>query len=1221
MKQTILSAIFGLCLTVGAWAQVPFGHTPPLHVDGNQLRDPQGNTVVLHGVMDTPSPYFNSGRWGNNADDAHVSDCLQYFDKLYTAITDTTQGAFANVFRLHLDPCWTNDPDKKSDGKESGEADISRFSAQRLEKYLRSLYFPLARKAVGHGLYVVMRPPGVCPKTIQAGGEYQQYLMTVWDIVSRNDSVRKYAGQLSIELANEPVKVTDSTGQETPQALQQFFQPIVNKIRANGFTGIIWVPGSGWQSNYRGYATYPIRGYNIGYAVHDYPGWYGTSDSQTDAENGIRQFHEAVPVVDTHPVIITEVDWSPEKPGAGHYNEHGEWVPANYGTWATASTSKWGKAYKQLLDHYGNISMTLSGTGCYIDIDHYLSTGTVRPAFQGVAEACGEACFQWYRDYARRDYAMPAYTQGYTADRGDGTFVNPIINADFPDPDVIRVGDTYYYASTTMFHFPGITLLKSHDLVNWQYCANPLLQINNSDAYNLLNGKNHYSQGQWAPSLKYHDGKFFLNFIAFGDDGGDFMLTATDPEGVWQMKKLDGFYYDSGFLFDDGPHGDGNIYVASGIGDITVTRLSSDFKAQESKKVISVGNGCEGSHMYHIGDYYYIYATYGGTEGSQTIFRSKAPMGPYEEHPTRVFAHQHIHQGALVKTQTGEWWTILFKDAGAIGRVPYLEPVVWRDGWPVIGNDGVDVSKDGKAYPKPNVGQAYPAATLTANETFTGASLGKMWEWNHNADPTAWSLFERPGWLRLRTTGVTSDLMQTRNSLTTRILGTAAEGTAARQVADSYGTVKIDVSGMADGDVAGLAVFQDPYAYIGIAASNGKRHLVAMRSAYDNNGRTVAEERQEGPEISADVVYLRARANFGNATATFYYSTDNATWHTFGPTLKMRYTLKVFVGNRFYLFNQATKANGGHVDIDWFSTEPTFSEDAFYAPGTLKTFSKADLTMADLRVDTTRLTLLPGERQTLNVTLVSASGLQTNVVGSCVIRSSRPDVASVEQGAIVAGTTPGEATVSVTYTDVFGNSLTLDIDVKVTHFPLVDGKFNPSIWEKGTFRSSDGYLLTGTYGFGGWQYAAPLDLSAYKYVVVELKQPAAVFSSFRLFDQNNYWTNPAIVELTGKQKVVIDLHQMTNEKGVAVDPSHIYIAGFWTNGSGPLYIGDVFVSNDGSTPVTAVGQIALDPHFRVVTSEYYDLSGRRLGGLLPQGVTVVRQHLSDGSVRVVKQVR
>ena len=139
--------------------------------------------------------------------------------------------------------------------------------------------------------------------------------------------------------------------------------------------------------------------------------------------------------------------------------------------------------------------------------------------------------------------------------------------------------------------------------------------------------------------------------------------------------------------------------------------------------------------------------------------------------------------------------------------------------------------------------------------------------------------------------------------------------------------------------------------------------------------------------------------------------------------------------------------------------------------------------------------------------------------------------------------------------------------------------------------------------------------------MIQLKEVASVFSSFRLFDQNSYWSSPAIFELTGKQKVVIDLHQMTSEKGGTVDPSHIYIAGFWTNGSGPLYISDVFVSNDGSTPVTSVRQIALDSDSRVVASEYYDLNGRHVDGLLPQGVTVVRQHMSDGSVRVVKQVK
>ena len=1220
MRQTIFTLLF-LFLTTASSAQVPFGHTPPLHVEGNQLCDPHGNRVVLHGVMDTPNPYFNGWRWGYNATDDRIDACMGYFEKLFTAITDTTQGAFANVFRLHLDPCWTNDPAKVSDGKESGEADISRFSADRLDKYLRTLYFPLARRALAHGMYVVMRPPGVCPKTVQAGGEYQQYLMTVWDIVSRNDSVRKYAGQLSLELANEPVQVLDSTGQETPKALHQFFQPIVDKIRANGFTGIIWVAGSGWQSNYRGFATYPIRGYNIGYAVHDYPGWYGTSDSQADAQNKIKQFSDAVPVVDTNPILITEVDWSPEKPGAGHYNEHGDWVPSNYGTWATATTSRWGQAYKDMLDHFGNISMTLSGTGCYIDIDSYVASGKVQPAFPGVAEACGEACFKWYRDYAAKDYPMPAYSRGYTADRGDGTFVNPIVNADFPDPDVIRVGDTYYYASTTMFHFPGITLLKSYDLVNWQYCANPLLQINSSDAYNLLNGQNHYSKGQWAPSLRYHDGKFYLNFIAFGDDGGDFMLTATDPEGEWEMQKLEGFYYDSGLLFDDGPSGDGNIYVASGIGDITVTRLSADFKALESQKVISVGNGCEGSHMYHIGDYYYIYATYGGTEGSQTIFRAKSPMGPYEEHPTRVFANQHIHQGALVETQTGEWWTVLFKDDGAIGRVPYLEPVVWKDGWPVIGNDGIDVSKDGTPYRKPNVGKAYPAATLTSNDTFTGAVLDKMWQWNHNADAAAWSLFDRPGWLRLSTTGTASDLTQARNSLTTRILGYAPAGTAADKVPDSYGTVKMDVSGMADGDVAGLAVFQDPYAYIGVSRENGRCRLVALRSAYDDNGRTVAAELQEGPYLDSEVVYLRARANFGSSTATFYYSTDNATWHAFGPVLKMRYTLKVFVGNRFYLFNQATKANGGHVDIDWFSTEPDFTEEDYYAPGTLKQYSKADLTLADLEVSATSMTLLPNERQMLGVTLVSESGLKTNVVGSCIFTSTNPEVARVEGGAVVAGGAAGSATIGVSYADVFGNARTLEVAVKVTPFPLVEGKFNPSIWTTGEFRSSDGYLKTGQWGFGGWQYAAPLDISAYNYLVVRMRQAAGVYSSFRLFDQNSYWTSPAVYDLTGKQEVVVDLHGMVAEKGGAVDPSHIYIAGFWSSGEGPLYIGDVFLSNDGKTAVTAVAGLRPNGEQQVVKTDYFDLGGRQVVRLLDSGVTLVRQQMADGTVRTVKVVR
>ena len=436
MNKRTLCGIFGLLFaaTIGAQGVKPL---PTLHVEGKWLTDTHGNHVVLHGVMDTPNAYFNGGRWGWSY--SSVTPCINYFEKLFKGL----ETAKCDVFRLHMDPAWTNDPNKKETGTETGEANISRFSAARLKTYLRTLYFPLAKRAMNHGMYVVVRPPGVCPGSLQVGDYYNDYLMTVWDIFTQNDSIKKYAGQISIELANEPVSLKNAEGADDPKALHDFFQPIVDKIRANGFTGIIWAPGTGWQANYTSYATYPIEGYNIGYAVHDYCGWYGCSDDTPSPTNKINQFHKQVPVVDTNPVIITEVDWSPKKAGTGHYNEHGEWVESNYGTWATGSTSKWGKAYKQMLDYFGNISMTLSGTACLIDIDTLLNKNKVVPAFGGLEEACGKARMDWYADYYQVDWPRADYKNGSLSDQKNGRYRNPIIFADFPDPDVIRVDDTF----------------------------------------------------------------------------------------------------------------------------------------------------------------------------------------------------------------------------------------------------------------------------------------------------------------------------------------------------------------------------------------------------------------------------------------------------------------------------------------------------------------------------------------------------------------------------------------------------------------------------------------------------------------------------------------------------------------------------------------------------------------------------------------------------------
>jgi hypothetical protein len=332
-----------------------------------------------------------------------------------------------------MDPAWTslNAPSG------TGEDVITYFNEARYRKFLVSLYLELAKKAMNHGLYVVVRPPGVCPKNIKVGDDYNQYSKLIWDIFSQNEYVKEHAGQISIELANEPVGLKNVQNQDDPKAMHDFFQPIVDKIRENGFTGIIWVPGTNYQSNYRNYKTHPITGDNIGYAVHDYPGWYNSSDDNPDPNNKIANFHDAVPVVDTNPIFITEVDWSPIKEpkeqdtnadGTPKVNEMGQPVWKNLGTWATGSTSLWGNAYKTMLDYFQNISMTLTHPHDFFDLDALVNQNQIKPAFNGNPEACAKACMDWYPVYYQVNWPHPddeaetgdAYTiTSITATTGD----------------------------------------------------------------------------------------------------------------------------------------------------------------------------------------------------------------------------------------------------------------------------------------------------------------------------------------------------------------------------------------------------------------------------------------------------------------------------------------------------------------------------------------------------------------------------------------------------------------------------------------------------------------------------------------------------------------------------------------------------------------------------------------------------------------------------------
>ena len=490
------------------------------------------------------------------------------------------------------------------------------------------------------------------------------------------------------------------------------------------------------------------------------------------------------------------------------------------------------------------------------------------------------------------------HAQNVHSDNGNGTYTNPLISADFPDPDVIRVGDTYYMVTTTMFIFPGVTILKSHDLVNWSYCSNAVPRFDFSNCYDL-DTCNRYGHGQWATSMKHHNGKFYLLFITLNEGG--FMCTADKAEGPWHITHLPKGFYDPGLFFDD----DGKVYVAQGYNKIAITEVNDSLVAVGPDSLVFTGNirkGLEGTHVYKIKGYYYLYCTYGGRDGMQVALRSKNIYGPYEQklliYDTTKGINYGIHQGALIQTQTGEWWTILFVDSGPFGRFPSLQPVTWKDGWPMIGVDGKAVI----TYKKPNVGKTYPINNFPTSDEFNEKKLGMQWGWNHNPDSTKWSLTNKPGYLRLMTASLTEDFRMARNTLTQRPFAKRY------QSIPTIATTKIDVSHMSDGDIAGLAVFQDPYAYIAIKENSGKHYIIMV-----NSGKTI-----DSAVVNTSTIYLRTVVSNATKKATFEYSEDDKNFKPLGDALEMKFSLKIFTGNKFCLFNYATKEQGGYVDVDWF---------------------------------------------------------------------------------------------------------------------------------------------------------------------------------------------------------------------------------------------------------------------------------------------------------------
>lgn len=546
-------------------------------------------------------------------------------------------------------------------------------------------------------------------------------------------------------------------------------------------------------------------------------------------------------------------------------------------------------------------------------------------------------------------YMGAAQAQSWTADNGNGTFTNPLFYDEFSDPDVIRVGDDYYLAGTTMHTVPGLVILHSKDLVNWEnvsYCFDRF--DFDDDAFSLRNHREIYGQGVWAPAIRYANGLFYV-FTNINGKGLQ-CYTSKDIRGPWEHHNMQGRIYDLSVLFDD----DGKIYAIHGYGEVKCTELKPDMSGpveETERTIIPEGSAVgEGHHIYKIGGMYYLISTDYRPNGRTLCSRAKSIWGPYEtvtitadetfgyhaapltqvpqgeryrigEDGTKfgilevdkdATACTNIHQGGIVEDQNGQWWALLMMDFHSIGRTVTLAPVTWKDGWPMLGLEG-NLGRAPRTWLKP----AIPSVELTAVsqqshapydrcDDFNGKTLKPIWQWNHNPDDGKWRL--KNGRLRLQSMPA-EQLMWARNSLTQRVIGPT-----------SIATVELYTKGMKDGDVAGLGNINVPCSWIGIVKEGNSLILRSFEQAtndtVDASGNVVADLQ------SAARIFLRMVGDYDHDRAHYEYSLDGTQYHHLGREMPLSYQLISFQGSRHALFAFNCKSpKGGYAEFDNFTVE------------------------------------------------------------------------------------------------------------------------------------------------------------------------------------------------------------------------------------------------------------------------------------------------------------
>jgi len=518
--------------------------------------------------------------------------------------------------------------------------------------------------------------------------------------------------------------------------------------------------------------------------------------------------------------------------------------------------------------------------------------------------------------------SFTAYSQSWISDNGNGTYKNPVLHADYSDPDVVRVGDDYYMTASSFDAVPGLPILHSRDLVNWKLIGHALKRQPPYDHFS----RTQHGNGVWAPSIRYHKGEFYIYYP--DPDFGIYLTKSADINGPWSepvLVQAGKGLIDPCPLWDD----DGKLYLVhafagsrAGIKSLLIIKQLNAAGTQVIDEGALVYDGhdmdptVEGPKLYKRNGYYYIFAPAGGVAtGWQLVLRSKNIYGPYERKVVMDQGSTIIngpHQGAWIDTKKGGHWFIHFQDKEAYGRVVHLQPMQWKNDWPVI---GIDKDGDGKGEPvtihsKPNVGKTYPITAPPESDEFNTNTLGLQWQWQANPKQTWIFPFSSKGVLRLfsdKVPGDAKNLWDVPNVLMQKF------------PAESFTvTAKFSFRPRLENEQFGMVVMGLDYAGLSLTKRNDGIYLsYAVCKNADKGTAEVVESIQKLPD---SLIYFRIKVQPG-AVCSFQYSTDGADFKTAGVPFTARPGKWVGAKFGFYCTRTITTNDAGWGDLDWVRIE------------------------------------------------------------------------------------------------------------------------------------------------------------------------------------------------------------------------------------------------------------------------------------------------------------